>query len=132
MPIFEYDISESEWPSGLPGPLVNSLRLVAGTNVSRRKTQSNDYELRRFGSPEPDQWDATFRFSDANLLTFSLFYDADLELGTKFFQPTWLSLLAYSTEYYIKFMGYLRESGNRLAAFGYTDFAATFRAMRIS
>jgi hypothetical protein len=126
-------IAEDDWPSELPGPMFDSsLRMKAGTNVKRRRTQGGRVELRRFGERGPDEWSLVFRFNDAELIVFAPYYNDSLDLGTMWFAAPWISRLGYGAGHYAKIMGYPQERHSAFPYQGFVDLHATVLVAPIS
>lgn len=107
------------WPETLPGPLASSLRVSAGTNAARRRTQSGRVEVRRFGAGAPDMVDATFRLLHADVAAFRHFHERTCNLGLNWFTAPWLAALGY-LEHCARIVGHPRRTGKGTL---YSDYA---------
>lgn len=107
------------WPETLPGPLASSLRVSAGTNAARRRTQSGRVEVRRFGAGAPDLVDATFHLLHADVAAFRHFHERTCNLGLNWFTAPWLAHLGY-LEHCARIVGHPRRTGKGTL---YSDYA---------
>lgn len=98
------------WPENLLPPKLTNLK---PTNITlRRKTQSGRYEIRRFGTSAPDQFEATWDFSASEFEDFKKFYEISCEMGAIWFTANWLENIGYTTSHVARFFQLMEFSGN--------------------
>lgn len=95
------------YPSTLPPPQRPSLKVVAGTNLVRRETQSGRIEIRKFGVGAPDKITIKFHLKTDEIPAFKWFFERETNLGINWFSASWLPMLGYQ-DHKIRFLNYPR------------------------